>query len=104
MYAVIRTGGKQYRVMQGDILRVERITADEGTEVNFDEVLMVGEGSKVKLGTPTVKGGKVTATVKSHGKGRKITTIKFKRRKDYRRTLGHRQAYTKIEITGIQGA
>lgn len=102
MYAVIRTGGKQYRVSEGDTLRVEKLDAEEGSEIRFDEVLMVGEGADVTLGSPLVDGGEVKARVKSQGRGRKITTIKFKRRKDYRRTKGHRQAYTEIEITGIK--
>ncbi|MCB1743394.1 MAG: 50S ribosomal protein L21, partial [Gammaproteobacteria bacterium] len=81
MYAVIKTGGKQYRVSEGDTLRVERLDAAEGDTVEFDNVLMVGEGDSVKVGAPYVEGGKVSATVKSHGRGDKIRIIKFKRRK-----------------------
>jgi large subunit ribosomal protein L21 len=103
MYAVIVTGGKQYRVRKGESLRVERLAADEGTKVEFDKVLMVGEGEDVKLGTPFVKGGKVSAKVKAHGRGRKIKVVKFKRRKNYLRTQGHRQDYTEVEITSIAG-
>ncbi len=101
MYAVIRTGGKQYRVREGGVLRVEKLTAEAGTSVTFDEVLAVGSGQDVKIGAPLVDGGAVTATVRSHGKARKIEVVKFKRRQNYRRTLGHRQSYTEIEVTGI---
>jgi large subunit ribosomal protein L21 len=101
MYAVIKTGGKQYRVREGDVLRVEKLEAEAGSTVEFDHVLMVGEGADVKLGSPLVDGAKVTAKVSEHGKGRKITIVKFKRRQDYRRTKGHRQPYTELRITGI---
>lgn len=101
MYAVIRTGGKQYRVSEGAVLRVERVDAATGAKVQFDEVLMVGGGNKVKLGTPLIKGGKVTAEVLSQGKAKKIEVVKFKRRQGYKRQLGHRQPYTEIKITGI---
>ncbi len=103
MYAVIRTGGKQYRVTDGGVLRVEKLDAEEGAKVVFDEVLMVGNGDKVTVGTPLVKGGKVTAQVEEQGRGRKIEVIKFKRRKGYKRNLGHRQAFTRVKITGIKG-
>lgn len=103
MYAVIITGGKQYRVREGETLRVERLIADEGARVEFDQVLMVGEGADVKIGTPFVKGGKVSGTVRSHGRDRKIKVVKFKRRKNYLRTRGHRQDFTEVEITGIAG-
>ncbi|MEE9141564.1 MAG: 50S ribosomal protein L21 [Gammaproteobacteria bacterium] len=102
MYAVIRTGGKQYRVAEGARLKVERLNAEEGAKVTFDEVLMVGNGDDVKVGSPLVKGGKVTATVLSQGKAKKINVIKFKRRQGYKRQLGHRQPYTEVEITGIK--
>ena len=101
MYAVIQTGGKQYRVVQGDTLRVEKIAADEGATVELDKVLMVAEGEDVKIGKPYVDGGKVTATVKSHGRGKKVKIIKFKRRKSYLKHQGHRQSYTELEVTGI---
>jgi large subunit ribosomal protein L21 len=101
MYAVIKTGGKQYRVAQGDVLRVEKLTADVGASIDLDRVLMVADGDNVSIGTPFIEGGKVTATVRSHGRGDKIKIIKFRRRKHYRKQMGHRQSYTEIEITGI---
>lgn len=104
MYAVIRTGGKQYRVREGERLRVERLDAGVGDAVEFDEVLLVGEGSDVKVGSPLVAGGKVKAQVTAQGRGRKIDVIKFKRRAHYKRKHGHRQHYTEVEITGIAGA
>ena len=103
MYAVVQTGGKQYRVTEGATLRVEKIKADEGASVELDKVLMVGEGDSVKIGTPYVEGGKVTATVKSHGRGKKVNILKFKRRKHHMKRQGHRQWYTELEITGISG-
>jgi len=103
MYAVIKTGGKQYRVTQGDTLRVETLDAGEGDAVEFDQVLMVGEGEDVKIGTPLLDGGKVTATVKSHGRAKKVEIIKFRRRKHHMKRMGHRQNYTEVEITGISG-
>jgi large subunit ribosomal protein L21 len=101
MYAVIKTGGKQYRVAQGDTLKVEKLEAGEGDSVEFDQVLMVGEGEDVKVGTPYLESGKVTATVIDHGRHDKIRIIKFKRRKNHRKQMGHRQYFTQIEITGI---
>ena len=101
MYAVIQTGGKQYRVSEGTTLRVEKIAADEGASIEIDKVLMVVDGDDVKVGAPYVEGGKVTATVKGHGKGRKVRIIKFKRRKHHLKRQGHRQPYTEIEVTGI---
>ena len=103
MYAVIKTGGKQYRVAQGDTLRVETLNAGEGDSVEFDQVLMVGEGEDVKIGTPLLDGSKVTATVKSHGRAKKVEIIKFRRRKHHMKRMGHRQNYTEVEITGISG-
>ena len=103
MYAVIVTGGKQYRVRKGETLRVERLAADEGAKVEFDRVLMVGEGAEVKVGSPYVKGGKVSGKVRTHGRGRKVKVVKFKRRKNYLRTKGHRQDFTEVEITSIAG-
>ena len=102
MYAVIKTGGKQYKVSEGATLKVETIAADEGAKVVLDQVLMVVDGDDVKVGSPLVKGGKVTATVKSHGRGKKIEIIKFRRRKHHRKQMGHRQNYTELEITGIK--
>jgi large subunit ribosomal protein L21 len=101
MYAVIKTGGKQYRVAQGDTLKVEKLEAGEGDSVEFDQVLMVGEGEDVKIGTPYVEGSRVTATVKGHGRGGKVEIIKFRRRKHHMKRAGHRQDYTELEITGI---
>jgi large subunit ribosomal protein L21 len=100
-YAVIKTGGKQYRVMQGDVLRVELLTAEEGATVSFDQVLLVGSGESVTVGTPIVAGATVSATVRMHGRADKIRIIKFRRRKHYKRQQGHRQHFTEIEITGI---
>ena len=101
MYAVIATGGKQYRVSQGDKLRVEKLDAAEGESVDLDQVLMVVDGDDVKIGTPLLNGGKVTAEVKSHGRAAKLDIIKFRRRKHHMKRQGHRQAYTELEITGI---
>ncbi len=101
MYAVIRTGGKQYRVVPGARLRVEKLDAEEGAMVEFDQVLLVGEGTDVTVGKPLVDGGVVTAKVLSQGKGKKVTVIKFHRRKNYLRTKGHRQFYTEVEITDV---
>lgn len=103
MYAVIETGGKQYRVAQGDVINVEKLDVTEGAEVALDRVLMVADGEQVKIGTPMLAGAKVTATVKSHGRADKIRIFKLRRRKNYRRTQGHRQYYTQIEITSISG-
>lgn len=103
MYAVIVTGGKQYRVMQGETLRVEKLDVAEGSSIDLDQVLLVGEGDGVTVGTPLVAGAKVTATVKGHGRADKVHIIKFRRRKHFRKQQGHRQHYTEIEITGIAG-
>ena len=101
MYAVIQTGGKQYRVSQGDTLRIEKLGAEEGASVDLEKVLLVADGDDIKVGAPYVDGGKVTATVKSHGRAKKVKIIKFKRRKQYLKRQGHRQWYTELEITGI---
>ena len=101
MYAVFKTGGKHYRAATGDVIKVEKIEAEKGSTVELDQVLMVGEGEDVKIGAPYLDGGKVTAKVVDHGRGDKIKVVKFKRRKNYRRTMGHRQYFTQIEITGI---
>ena len=101
MYAVFKTGGKQYRATTGDVIKVEKIDAEKGATVELDQVLMVGEGEDVKIGTPYLEGGKVTATVVDHGRRDKIKVIKFKRRKNYRKQMGHRQYFTQLEITGI---
>jgi len=101
MYAVFKTGGKQYRAAKGDVLKVEKIDADKGATVELDQVLMVGEGGDVKIGAPYLEGSKVTATVVDHGRHDKIKIVKFKRRKHHRKQMGHRQYFTQIEITGI---
>jgi len=101
MYAVFKTGGKQYRATTGDVLKVEKIDAEKGATVELDQVLMVGEGEDVKIGAPYLEGSKVTATVVDHGRHDKIKIIKFKRRKHHRKQMGHRQYFTQIEITGI---
>ena len=101
MYAVIQTGGKQHRVSEGDTLKVEKLAADEGAAVELDKVLLVADGDDIKVGAPYVEGGKVTATVKSHGRGKKVNIVKFKRRKQHLKRQGHRQWYTELQITGI---
>jgi large subunit ribosomal protein L21 len=103
MFAVINTGGKQYRVSEGTVLRIEKLTADAGSTVEFDQVLLVGQGDQVKVGKPFLGGAKVVATVQSHGKGDKVSIVKFRRRKHYLRMKGHRQHYTEIKVTGIVG-
>jgi large subunit ribosomal protein L21 len=102
MYAVIKTGGKQYRVSAGDKLNVETLPVEPGGEVQFDQVLMIADGDDIAVGAPFLDGTRVTATVVEHGRGEKIRIVKFKRRKHYRRTMGHRQNYTRVEITGVQ--
>jgi large subunit ribosomal protein L21 len=104
MYAVITTGGKQYRVSEGSVLRIEKLEAAEGASVEFDQVLLVGRGADVKVGAPLVAGAKVTATVQAHGKGDKVRIVKFRRRKHYLRQKGHRQPYTEVKVTGISAA
>jgi large subunit ribosomal protein L21 len=102
MYAVIATGGRQYRVRQGDVIRVDRLAADEGADVEFDRLLMIGgEGEEPAIGTPAVA-GKVTAKVRGEGRHDKVEIVKMRRRKNYRRHAGHRQHYTEVEITGIE--
>ena len=104
MYAVFRTGGKQYRARQGERVRIEKLDAAIGDAVAFEDVLLVGEGAQVKVGAPLLKGGKVEAKVVSQGRADKIMIIKFRRRKHYKRVQGHRQSFTEVEITGISGA
>ena len=101
MYAVIKTGGKQYRVSAGEKLKVESLPAEVGSEITLDQVLMVGEGDSVKMGTPMLAGASVKATVVAHGRGEKVQIFKMRRRKHYRKSQGHRQNYTEIEILGI---
>ena len=101
MYAVIKTGGKQYRVATGEKIKVEQIPADVGSEITIDQVFMVGEGESVKIGTPVVSGASVTATVVSHGRHDKIKIFKMRRRKHYQKHQGHRQNYTELRIEAI---
>ncbi len=103
MYAVVKTGGKQYRVSAGEKVKVEQIPADIGAEIVLGEVLMVADGEAVKMGTPLVAGASVKAKVLAHGRGEKVRIFKLNRRKHYRKTQGHRQNYTEIEILGIAG-
>ena len=103
MYAVVKTGGKQYRVVAGDKLKVEQIPADVGAEVILDQVLMVGEGESVRLGQPILSGASVKATVVSHGRGEKVKIFKMRRRKHYQKHQGHRQGYTELKIDSIVG-
>lgn len=103
MYAVIKTGGKQYRVAQGDRLRVEKLAGNVGDTVSLGEVLLVGQGDGVKVGAPLVSGAKVEAKIIAQDRGKKIIIFKFRRRKNYRRKTGHRQPFTALEITGITG-
>lgn len=102
MYAVIKSGGKQYKVAEGQKLKVEKLPQEPGASVEFDQVLLVGDDAQVTVGTPYVDGGKVTATVKTHGRAKTIEVVKFRRRKHHRKQMGHRQHYTEVEITGIQ--
>ncbi|MCH9829772.1 MAG: 50S ribosomal protein L21 [Gammaproteobacteria bacterium] len=104
MYAVIKTGGKQYKVASGEKLRVELLTAEVGSTISFDEVLMVGEGESAKVGAPHVADAAVRAEVLSHGRGDKVRIVKHRRRKHYHREQGHRQHFTEVKITEIVGA
>jgi large subunit ribosomal protein L21 len=101
MYAIIKTGGKQYRVQAGEQVRVEALAAEVGSTVSLEEVLLVGTGDGVKVGAPLVSGAKVKATVVSHGRGDKVKIFKLRRRKHYQRTQGHRQSYTELRIDDI---
>jgi len=101
MYAVIETGGKQYRVVEGDVLYIEKLEADADSTVTFDKVLAVGKEGEVTVGTPTVSGASVTAKVVKHGKGKKIIVFTYRPKKDSKRKMGHRQHYTKVEIKSI---
>lgn len=104
MFAVFLSGGKQHRVNEGDVLKLERLKAEPGEEVEFDKVLLVADGEDVSVGQPYVDGGRIKARVLGHDRGRKIRVIKFKRRKNYMRRQGHRQWYTEVRITGIKAA
>jgi len=103
MYAIIKTGGKQYRVSAGEKLKVEKLTGDIGSELQIDQVLLVGAGDDVKVGTPLVPGASVQAKVLAHGLGDKVKIFKMRRRKHYAKSQGHRQNFTEIEITNISG-
>jgi large subunit ribosomal protein L21 len=103
MYAVFRSGGKQYRAATGDILRLEKIDAEEGAALEFDQVLLVGNGSDLKVGSPLIEGTSVSATVLRQGKSRKVPVVKFRRRQNYLRQGTHRQFFTEVEITAIGG-
>ena len=101
MYAVIVSGGKQYRVQEGESLKLEKLQAEAGSNVEFDRVLLVGNGDDIKIGEPVVDGAKVTAEVVQHGRGKKVHILKFKRRKHHMKRQGHRQWFTEVKITGI---
>ncbi|KGG80192.1 50S ribosomal protein L21 [Caloranaerobacter azorensis] len=103
MYAVIETGGKQYRVQEGDTLFIEKVAGNEGETVKFDKVLLVSNDGEVKIGKPFVEGATVDAKIVEHGKGKKIIVFKYKAKKDYRKKQGHRQPYTKVVIEKING-
>jgi len=104
MYAVFRSGGKQYRASKGEVLKLEKLDAEEGASVKFDEVLLVGEGSNIKVGSPLLSGSTVSAKVLRQGKSKKVSVVKFRRRKNYLRQHTHRQFFTEVEITGISDA
>ena len=104
MYAIIESCGRQYKVAEGDVVFFEKLDAEEGKKVTFDNVVLVSDDKKVEVGTPYVKGVKVEGKVVSHGKGKKVLVYKYKAKKNYRRTQGHRQPYTKVEITKIKTA
>lgn len=104
MYAIIESCGRQYKVSEGDVIFFEKLDTEEGKKVNFDKVVLVSDGKKVEVGTPYVKSAKVEGKVVSHGKAKKILVYKYKAKKNYRRTRGHRQLYTKVEITSIKTA
>jgi large subunit ribosomal protein L21 len=102
-YAIIETGGKQYRVKEGDHITVERLATDAGEEINLDRILMIGGGGSTKIGTPIVDGASVTARIDEHVRGEKLVIFKYKAKKRYRRRTGHRQELTRLTITGITG-
>ncbi len=104
MYAVFRTGGKQYRAAKGDVLRLEKIEADEGATIKFDDVLLIGEGADIKVGNPLLSGSSVSGKVVRQGKSKKVPVVKFKRRQNYLRQGTHRQFFTEVEITAISGS
>lgn len=102
VYAVIETGGKQYKVSEGDVIFVEKLAAEEGSDIAFDKVLVCGDGSNVKVGSPMLDSAKVTGKVVKNGKGKKITVLTYKPKKNEKRKMGHRQPYTKVEIVKIE--
>ena len=102
MYAIIEACGKQYKVSEGDVVFFEKLDAEEGKTVKFDNVILVSDNGKIEVGTPYVKGAKVEGKVVAHGKGKKIIVFKYKAKKNYRRKQGHRQPYTKVEITSVK--
>ena len=102
MYAVFRSGGKQYRASKGERLKLEKLDVEEGAKISFDEVLLVGDGKDIKVGSPLLAGSSVSATVLKQGKSKKVTVVKFKRRQNYLRQHTHRQFFTEVEITGIE--
>ena len=104
MYAVFRTGGKQYRAAKGDVLRLEKIEADEGATVQFEDVLLIGEGADIKVGNPVLSGSSVSGKVVRQGKSKKVSVVKFKRRQNYLRQGSHRQFFTEVEITAISAS
>ena len=104
MYAVIATGGKQYRVEKDGVLRIEKLIAEPGTTVEFNDVLLIADGDKITVGKPLLKSAKVLATVESHGQGDKVAIVKFRRRKHYLRMKNHRQKYTQVRVTAINAA
>jgi len=103
MYAVFSTGGKQYRAVPGEVIRVELIDAEPGSSIDIDQVMMVGDGDDITIGSPLIKGATVGIKVLGHGRADKIRIVKFRRRKHFRKEMGHRQHYTEIEVTGISG-
>ena len=103
MYAVIETGGKQYRVSEGDVITVEKLNVEDGANVELDKVLILGEGSDIKVGTPYIDGAKIMGRVVENGKAKKVVIFKYKSKKDYRKKQGHRQPYTMIEILSLDG-
>ncbi len=104
MYAVFRTGGKQYRAVKGDVLRLEKIEAEEGATIKFEDVLLIGEGADIKVGSPVLSGSSVSGKVLRQGKSKKVPVVKFKRRQNYLRQGTHRQFFTEVEITAISAS
>jgi large subunit ribosomal protein L21 len=101
MYAVIQSGGKQHRVKEGQVVRLEKINAEKGATIDFDKILMVGEGADLALGAPYLEGAKVSGEVVEQGRGKKVNIVKFKRRKHHRKQMGHRQWFTEVKITAV---